>query len=57
MKKNSITKKKNVYVKPQIEVISMITEGVLAGSFGADNDSPGGNFGRRNYRRSSYRRR
>ena len=57
MKKNSTPKKKCVYVKPQIEVISMATEGVLAGSFNAADDSLGGSFGRRSYGRSSYRRR
>ena len=57
MKENSNAKKKYVYVKPQIEVISMVTEGVLAGSFNAADDSLGGSFGRRSYGRSSYRRR
>lgn len=58
MKKNSTPKKKSVYVKPQIEVISMETENsVMAGSFNAADDSLGGSFGRRSYGRSSYRRR
>ena len=58
MKENSNAKKKYVYVKPQIEVISMETENsVMAGSFNAADDSLGGSFGRRSYGRSSYRRR
>lgn len=57
MRTNLDAKKKSNYVKPQIEVIRLESEGILAGSFGADSDSLGGNYGRRSYSRGSYRRR
>lgn len=57
MKTNLNAKKKSNYVKPQIEVIHLESEGILAGSLSADSDSLGGNYGRRSYSRGSYRRR